>query len=343
MRIFTGLALTTTLCISLQARDQIRMAGSSTVFPFSSYVAEEFGVTTGNKTPVVESLGTGGGFKAFCAGDGLDTTDISNASRTMKTSEFELCEKNGVTDITGVMIGYDGIAIAQSKENSPSNITKEQLFLALAKEVPSQDGKLVANPYANWKEIDANLPDRSIVVYGPPATSGTRDSFQEQVMQPASKKFKAYGDKAGSYSSIREDGKYIPAGENDNIIVQKLAQDKNAYGIFGYSFLGENPDKISGAQIDGVSPTPQTIADGSYPIARSLYFYVKNSHKNSVKGLDGLVKLYISDEMIGQDGVLKDIGLVPMSNEMLKKVQDAVNANTKLTKAMVEKGIVLPK
>ncbi|CZE51525.1 PstS family phosphate ABC transporter substrate-binding protein [Campylobacter geochelonis] len=340
MKLVSTLAFATVLCVSLNAREQIKMAGSSTVFPFSSYVAEEFGATTSYKTPVVESLGTGGGFKAFCAGDGLDTTDISNASRPIKLSEFELCEKNGVTDISGVMIGYDGIAVAQSKDNKPINLTKEQLFLALAKEVPNEDGKLIPNPYNNWNQIDKNLENRPIVVYGPPATSGTRDSFEEQVMQSASKKFSSYGDKAGKYKTIREDGKYIPAGENDNLIVQKLVQDKNALGIFGYSFLVENPDKITGANIGGIAPNDKTIADGSYPIARSLFFYVKNSHKKDVKGLQELVDLYVSDAMIGKDGVLKTIGLVPMSDETLKRVQKAIKEDIKLTKEMVKAGTV---
>lgn len=342
---FGKLALSVTaaavLALSAQARDQIKMAGSSTVYPFSSYVAEEFGATTGNKTPVVESLGTGGGFKVFCAGDGLDTTDIANASRPIKKSEFDNCVANGVTDITGVMIGYDGISIAQSKANAAINFKIEHLFLALAEEVPV-DGKLVKNPYKNWNQVDASLPNRPIVVYGPPTTSGTRDAFEELVMEVGSKKFDAYGDAKGKYKKIRQDGAYIPAGENDNLIVQKLVQDKNALGIFGYSFLEENPDKVSGANINGIAPTAKTIGDGSYPVSRSLYFYVKNSHRAGVKGLDQFVDLFISDKMIGGNGVLKNIGLIPMQPDLLKKVQDTVKAKTKLTAEMVDKHTVLP-
>ena len=191
------------LSVSASARDQIKIVGSSTVYPFTSYVAEEFKAVTGNPTPVVESTGTGGGMKLFCAGDGLDTPDFTNASRPIKADEFAICVKNGVTDITGMMVGFDGIAVAQSKSNGEFALTKEHLFLALADEVPSSDGKsLIKNPYKTWNEIDAKLPNRKITVYGPPTTSGTRDSFDEMVMESASKKFDAYGDKKGKYKIL---------------------------------------------------------------------------------------------------------------------------------------------
>ncbi len=331
------------LGVSANARDQIKIVGSSTVYPFTSYVAEEFKAITGNKTPVVESTGTGGGMKIFCSGDGLDTPDFTNASRPIKAEEFETCVKNGVSDITGMMVGFDGIAIAQSTSNGEITLTKEHLFLALADEVPSKDGKsLVKNPYKMWNEIDAKLPNRKITVYGPPTTSGTRDSFDEMVMESASKKFEAYGDKKGKYKAIRQDGIFVPAGENDNLIVQKLTKDTAAFGIFGYSFLEENGDKVNGAMVDGVACTSENISSGKYPISRSLYVYAKNSHRGQVKGMDEFFKLYVDDKMIGQKGVLKTIGLVPMTAEDLKKVQAAVLAKTKLTEEMVKKHTILP-
>ena len=330
------------LSVSASARDQIKIVGSSTVYPFTSYVAEEFKAVTGNPTPVVESTGTGGGMKLFCAGDGLDTPDFTNASRPIKADEFAICVKNGVTDITGMMVGFDGIAIAQSKSNGEFALTKEQLFLALADEVPGKDGKLMKNPYKTWNEIDAKLPNRKITVYGPPTTSGTRDSFDEMVMEAASKKFDAYGDKKGKYKAIRQDGVFVPAGENDNLIVQKLTKDTAAFGIFGYSFLEENGDKVNGATVDGIAPTSENISSGKYPISRSLFIYAKNSHRGKVKGMDEFFKLYVDDKMVGQKGVLKTIGLVPMTAEELKKVQAAVLAKTKLTEEMVKKHTILP-
>ena len=330
------------LSVSASARDQIKIVGSSTVYPFTSYVAEEFKAVTGNPTPVVESTGTGGGMKLFCAGDGLDTPDFTNASRPIKADEFAICVKNGVTDITGMMVGFDGIAIAQSKSNGEFALTKEQLFLALADEVPGKDGKLMKNPYKTWNEIDAKLPNRKITVYGPPTTSGTRDSFDEMVMEAASKKFDAYGDKKGKYKAIRQDGVFVPAGENDNLIVQKLTKDTAAFGIFGYSFLEENGDKVNGATVDGIAPTSENISSGKYPISRSLFIYAKNSHRGKVKGMDEFFKLYVDDKMVGQKGVLKTIGLVPMTSEELKKVQAAVLAKTKLTEEMVKKHTILP-
>ena len=330
------------LSVSASARDQIKIVGSSTVYPFTSYVAEEFKAVTGNPTPVVESTGTGGGMKLFCAGDGLDTPDFTNASRPIKADEFAICVKNGVTDITGMMVGFDGIAIAQSKSNGEFALTKEQLFLALADEVPGKDGKLMKNPYKTWNEIDAKLPNRKITVYGPPTTSGTRDSFDEMVMEAASKKFDAYGDKKGKYKAIRQDGVFVPAGENDNLIVQKLTKDTAAFGIFGYSFLEENGDKVNGATVDGIAPTSENISSGKYPISRSLFIYAKNSHRGKVKGMDDFFKLYVDDKMVGQKGVLKTIGLVPMTSDELKKVQAAVLAKTKLTEEMVKKHTILP-
>ena len=321
-----------------QARDQVRIVGSSTVYPFSSYVAEELGATTKFPTPVVESTGSGGGMKLFCSGNGMNTPDITNASRPMKEKEWKLCQKNGVTDITGVMIGYDGIVFAQSNENRPVNFTKKQLLLAVAQKVPV-NGKLVMNPYKNWSDIDPSLPNREIVIYGPPTSSGTRDAFEELVMQKITKKMPGYGKK--KYSTIRQDGPYIPSGENDNLIVQKLEQNKKAFGIFGYGFLAENADKIAASKINGVIASPATVADASYPIARSLYFYIKNSHVAKVKAIKPYVDMFLSDNMSGTDGVLSEIGLIPASDDIRAKIKASVSKFTPLTLEMVKAKTVI--
>lgn len=289
-------------------REQIRIVGSSTVYPFSSYVAEEFGETTGHSTPVVESTGSGGGMKIFCRGNGLDTPDITNASRRMKPSEYERCRDNGVTDITEFVIGYDGIVLAQAKENPAIDLTPEQITLAVAAEVP-RDGSLVANPYDNWSEIDASLPDREIAIYGPPTTSGTRDAFEELVMEAATEDMAGYD---GGYTNVRQDGVYVPSGENDNLIVQKIDQNEDAFGIFGYSFLEENTNRIQGASIDGVEPLPEKISSGEYPVSRSLFFYTKNGHFDQVAGMTDYVELFLGETMIGPQGWLKDLGLIPL-------------------------------
>ena len=333
---------------SASARDQIKIVGSSTVYPFSSYVAEELGATTSFPTPVVESTGSGGGMKLFCAGNGMDTPDITNASRPMKEKEFALCQKNGVTEITGSMIGYDGIAFAQSNENKDMSLTRRQLFLAVAAEVPV-NGKLVPNPYKKWSDIDASLPNREIIIYGPPTSSGTRDAFEELVMQKASKKDEVYKTAAMAkgkkkfkgYHTIRQDGVYVPAGENDNLIVQKLERNKSSFGIFGYSFLAENADKIIPAKIDGKIPTPATIADGSYPVSRSLYFYVKKSHMKQVPAMKAYIDLFMSEQMISEDGVLKTIGLIPMAKDLRSKVQASVKGLNNLTADMVKSKVVV--
>lgn len=319
-----------------QARDQIKIVGSSTVYPFSSYVAEEFGATTKFKSPVVESTGSGGGHKLFLAGVGMDTPDITNSSRRMKASELEKNFANGNTEITECLIGYDGIAVAQNGENADFSISKEELAMAVAADVPV-DGKLVKNPYKTWNQINPNLPNRKILFYGPPTSSGTRDAFAEMVLGKFANKHKdlysavAPKGKAKKYEEVRQDGVYVPAGENDNLIVQKLTKDKDAFGIFGYSFLEENSDRIKGAQINGVSPEPDTIASGEYPISRSLYFYVKKAHLDKVPGMKEYVELFMSEKMIGPRGLLKRIGLVPLADELRAKVQKDVAALKNLT------------
>ncbi|MDT8896168.1 PstS family phosphate ABC transporter substrate-binding protein [Halomonas sp. I1] len=303
-----------------QEQEQLRIVGSSTVYPFASYVVEEFGATTEYATPVIESTGSGGGLRLFCNGVGNDTPDITNASRRMKPSEFERCQENGVTDITEAMVGYDGIAFAQSSENDAMSVTREQLFLALAAQVPV-DGELVDNPYQQWSDIDDSLPDREIAVYGPPTTSGTRDAFEELVMEAASEDMEAYGE---AYTDIRSDGAYIDSGENDNLIVQRLSENTDAFGIFGYSFLEENADTLVGSSIDGVEPTPEAIGSGEYPVSRSLFFYTKNQHAEDVPAMMEYANLFMSEKMIGDMGYLKGIGLIPAPEDLREEQRNAI-------------------
>ena len=330
------------LVTSLSARDQIKIVGSSTVYPFSSSVAEELGSTTKFPTPVVESTGTGGGMKLFCAGDDINTPDIANASRKMKDKEFQTCQENGVKDITEAIIGFDGIAIAQDSKDTGFNVTKAQLALAVAEEVPSKDGKsLIKNPYKKWSDIDASLPSREIIVYGPPKSSGTRDSFEELVLQHVFEKMPVYTDlfkadektnkKYEKYSVLRTDGVYVESGENDNLIVQKLTKNPAAVGIFGYSFLEENKDKVSGITIDNIAPTVDTISSGKYPIARSMYFYIKNSHLKDVPALKEYSNLFMSEKMIGKDGILTELGLVVLPEKVRSDARTKVMNNEKLT------------
>ena len=330
------------LATTLSARDQIKIVGSSTVYPFSSSVAEEFGATTKFPTPVVESTGTGGGMKLFCAGAGIDTPDITNASRRMKDKELQTCEENGVTDITEALIGFDGIAIAQSAGVKSFNVTKAQLALAVAEEVPSKDGKtLIKNPYKKWSDIDASLPNREIIVYGPPKSSGTRDSFEELVMQHVFEKMPVYTDlfkadetankKYKAYSVVRTDGVYVESGENDNLIVQKLTKNDAAVGIFGYSFLEENKDKVVGLSIDNVLPTAETIASAKYPVARSMYFYIKNQHAKEVPALKEYANLFMSEKMIGKEGILTELGLIPLTDDVRAAARTKVMNSEKVT------------
>ena len=306
---------------AVQARDQIRIVGSSTVFPFSTTVAETFGRTTDFKTPVVESTGSGGGLKLFCGGVGVGNPDITNASRRIKQSEIDRCAANGVTEITEVKIGYDGIALGRSKAGGDLSLTKAQIFLAFGKMVPV-DGKLVPNPYMMWNQIDASLPATKIEVMGPPPTSGTRDAFVELVMREGAEHFpeiEALKDDKNAFRSIsdamREDGAFVETGENDNLIVQKLQANPNAVGIFGFSFLDQNADVIKGAKVEGVEPTFDAIADGEYGVSRSLYFYVKKAHIGVVPGMLEFVEEFVSDKAYGEEGYLTDKGLIPLTEE----------------------------
>jgi phosphate transport system substrate-binding protein len=302
------------------ARDQIRIVGSSTVYPFTTTVAENFGKTSGMKTPVVESTGTGGGMKLFCASVGEDSPDMTNASRRIKKSEFEDCAKNGVTDIVEIKVGFDGLTIAASKDAPAMKLTKQQVFMALAKQVPDADGKLIDNPYKMWSDIDVSLPKEKIEVLGPPPTSGTRDSFMELAMEVGAAKFKSLEALKKSdakafeavWKSIREDGAYVEAGENDNLIVQKLQANPAALGIFGFSFLEENASSIKGLEIDGVAPAYETVASGDYKMARPLYVYAKKQHVGVVPGIAEFVAEYVSDKALGVDGYLADKGLITL-------------------------------
>ncbi|SDO87217.1 PstS family phosphate ABC transporter substrate-binding protein [Desulforhopalus singaporensis] len=314
-----SLAMTTQ---AMAARDYISIVGSSTVYPFATVVAEQYGRTSGAKTPKIESTGSGGGFKLFCGGVGVDHPDITNASRAIKSSEIATCAENGVKDIVEVKIGYDGIVLATSKKTAPLKLTRKDIFLALAKEVPDPDhsNKLIPNPYKTWKDVNPALPDNRIEVLGPPPTSGTRDAFVELAMEGGAKTFDFIKDMKKTDKkmykkichTIREDGAYVEAGENDNLIVQKLQANPVAAGIFGYSFLDQNSDVIQGSYIEGNEPTFEAIADGSYPVSRPLFFYVKKAHVDVIPGMKGYLAEFTSNKAWGDDGYLADKGLIPM-------------------------------
>ena len=321
-------------------RDHIEIVGSSTVYPFATVVAETFGKKTKFKTPTIESTGSGGGLKLFCSGNGINTPDITNSSRRIKKSEVELCAKNGVKNITEVQVGFDGIAIANAKKGSEFNLSLKDIFLALAKEVPGEkEGELIENPYKTWKDVNADLPDIKIEVLGPPPTSGTRDAFAELALEGGCKRIdwiKAMKktDKSKYKSichTIREDGAYIEAGENDNLIVQKLDKNEDALGVFGFSFLDQNSDKVKGAIVDGVEISFENIADGKYPVSRPLYFYVKGDHVGKVPGIAEYLAEFTSDEAWGDDGYLTEKGLIPLSEEKREEISKATRELTVLS------------
>lgn len=314
-----------------EARDQIRIVGSSTVYPFATVVAEEFGTKTDFRTPIVESTGTGGGFKLFCGGVGEQFPDIANASRKIKDSETQLCKSNGVNKIIEVPIGFDGITFANSIDGNKYDLTKKEIFLALAKKVP-QNGALVDNPYKMWNEIDPKLPAKKIEVYGPPPTSGTRDAFAEIIMDgvcvdlPEFKKEYTKEDVLKKQcQQLREDGAYIESGENDNLIVQKLKNNKDALGIFGYSYLDQNGATIQGSHIEGVVPTFENIASGKYPVSRSLYIYAKGENIGEVNGLKEFLKEFVSEEASGDEGYLSGKGLIPLKKEQREAARKIVD------------------
>ncbi len=319
------------------ARDQIRVVGSSTVFPFSTAAAEQFGRSTAFKTPVVESTGSGGGLKLFCGGVGLEHPDVTNSSRRIKASEVELCASNGVAEIVEVQVGFDGIVLANSRDSARYELTLEQVFLALAKQVPV-NGVLVDNPHEKWSDIDPSLPAVDIEVLGPPPTSGTRDAFVELGMEGGAKAIPMLAElrkkdkkafKAVAHS-LREDGAYVEAGENDNLIVQKLGANPSALGIFGFSFLDQNADRVQGSIVGGVEPTFENIAAGDYGVSRSLYFYVKKAHVGVVPGIQEFVAEFTSEAAAGDDGYLADKGLIPLPADEREKVRESTAALTPL-------------
>ena len=325
------LAITAAAATTAQARDSIRIVGSSTVFPYTQAVAEQFANLTGFPSPIVESTGTGGGMKIFCEGIGENTPDVTGASRAMKASEYELCQSNGVTDITEALIGFDGLSMAVSRENPHDwDLTLGEIYLALGAEVPV-DGEWVENPYTKWSEINPDLPDVEILAYGPPPTSGTRDAWVELAMHAGCEELDYVKDGGfdGDWieencSRMRTDGPFVEAGENDNLIVQRLNADPNAFGIFGYSFLFENLDTLKPVKIEGVEPNQDTIADKSYPVSRPLYFYVKNAHRGVIPGLEEFIEEYMSDDALAYDGYLAERGLVALSEDRMMELQDAV-------------------
>lgn len=337
------------------ARDQIFIVGSSTVYPFATVVAEQFGNTTSFKTPKIESTGSGGGLKLFCAGVGVEHPDITNASRRIKKSECDTCAKNGITDIIEMKIGYDGIVIANSKESAQMKLSRKDLFMALARQIPDASGKLIDNPNKTWKDVNPSLPNNPIEVYGPPPTSGTRDAFAELAMEAGAKKIAdlktlrgikkgdpklvemmtklgmkdpkkmiaVFTEKKGKAPkgkdifksvahSVREDGAYKEAGENDVLIVKKLTGNPNSLGIFGFSFLDQNADKIQGSVVDGIAPSFDAIADGKYPVSRPLFFYVKKAHVDKIGGIREYLKEFTSEKAWGGEGYLSEKGMIPM-------------------------------
>ncbi|GMG86087.1 PstS family phosphate ABC transporter substrate-binding protein [Biformimicrobium ophioploci] len=338
-RVIAGTLAALTLSASsaaLAARDHISIVGSSTVYPFATVVAERFSKATRFKAPVVESTGSGGGLKLFCSGTGESTPDITNASRRIKQSEVDLCASNGVKDIVEVQIGFDGIVLANATSAERMSLTRRDIFLALAKQVPNPDGSqtLVENPYKTWKDVNPTLPAKKIEVLGPPPTSGTRDAFAELAMEGGCKTFdfiaamksadkKTY--KAVCHS-VREDGAYIDAGENDNLIVNKLNANPDALGVFGFSFLEQNIDKVQGSIIEGQEPTFETIADKSYPVSRPLFFYVKKAHVGVIPGIAEFLAEFTSEKAWGDEGYLTDKGMIPMPRAARSEI--ATNART---------------
>ncbi|MCH8491365.1 MAG: substrate-binding domain-containing protein [Oceanicaulis sp.] len=343
-------------------RQGLRIVGSSTVFPFTTAVAENFGAKTEFPTPVVESVGTGGGMNLFCAGVGLDYPDLTGASRRMLATEFQLCRDNGVTSITEIRIGFDGIVIANSTDAEPVDFDLEDIYLALAAEIPMpvtdsgeamftpagalregvshadlaghDCGTFIANPYRRWSEVDPNLPAERIEVFGPPPTSGTRDAWIELGINGGARKISCMAEMRASdrvrfnalASRLREDGAWIDAGEDDNVIVRTVNNTPGMFGVFGYSYLEQNADRVQGAEIDRVSPTYDLISSGEYPISRSMYVYVKNQHDGIVPGLREFIEELTDDEAWGPFGYLADRGLIALPEA--RRAEEAAQAST---------------
>ena len=339
--IIAAFAVSASLAGAANAREQLSLAGSSTVLPFATIIAEEMGKNPQFKTPVVESGGSSVGKKGVCDGIGTEYIDIGNASSRMKTSELEYCDSNGV-DLTEIKVGYDGIAVANSLEGQTLTISKADLGMALTAEIPQEDGTWIPNPFKKWSDINAEYPDIEIRVYGPPTTSGTRASFAEMVNQKAycgkdelaKKASAARDDKKGKKCrAMRTDGAYIEAGEQDNLIVQKLQEDPTSYGIFGFSYLDQNRDTLQSAIIDGGGATFEAIASGDYAISRALYFYVKHAHIGVVPGIAEYMEEWTKHW--GEDGILADAGMVPMPDEEQASFEQAMTDLPKLTADML--------
>ena len=322
-------------------RNGIWAAGSSTVFPFATRVAENFGRNNPEGAPPrVESLGTGGGIQAFCQGVGPSTPDIANASRPMKQSEFDKCAENGVTDIVELKIGYDGIVVATARNGASFNFELKDLYEGLAKEAPGPNGTFVPNPARTWADINPALPNQRIQVYGPPPTSGTRDAFLELGMTPGAKLIPAVaaveeqdGDRFEALAhTVREDGAWVDSGENDNAILQTLTRTPGSLGVFGFSFLEQNLDTVKAETIDGVAPSPETISNGTYPLARSLYIYVKKAHIGVTPGLQEFLIEFTSEAAVGRGGYLQDRGLVPLPEAELVQQRAIATALTPMAR-----------
>ena len=340
--------LLTTLAVVLfntasQAREQLSIAGSSTVLPFATIIAEEMGKNPTYKTPIVESGGSSVGKKGVCQGIGSEYIDIGNASSRMKASELDYCNKNGV-DLTEIKVGYDGIAVANSLQGETLVISKSDLGKALTAYIPQEDGTWIQNPYKKWSDINPAYPNIEIRVYGPPTTSGTRASFAEMVNQkaycakdPVAKAASiARDDKNGKQCrAMRTDGACVEAGEQDNLIVQKLQEDIYAYGIFGFSYLDQNTDTLQSAVVDGTPATFELIASGEYAISRALWFYVKHGHVGVIPGIEEYLNEWTKHW--GDNELLSDSGMIPMPEDERNAYAKAMIELPKLTTDMLSK------
>lgn len=319
-------------------RQHLHIVGSSTVYPFIATVAENFGRENNHKTPVIEATGTGGGFKLFCAGVGANFPDFVNASRKIHNSEIKKCQNNGITNPIEIKIGYDGIVLANSNLSSKFKLTSQQIFLAIASQVPdsSDPSKLITNPYHKWQEIDKNLPNKTIAIYGPPTTSGTRDAFIELLMMPTCLELLAFKNsfkdekiRNKNCQIIRSDGHFIEAGENDNLIVQKLKNNPDALGIFGFGFFEENHQLLQIAKIDDIEASYENIVNKSYKISRPLFVYFKKEHLDLFPFATNFIAELLSKNTLGFEGYLLQKGLIPLTDLELQKVRDEVNINLK--------------
>ncbi|MGF1475744.1 MAG: substrate-binding domain-containing protein [Geminicoccaceae bacterium] len=329
-----ALAATTALAApqvaNAQSREQIRVVGSSTVYPFTTAVAENFAQETDFQPPIVESTGTGGGFQLFCEGVGAGHPDINDASRPMTDSERDLCAQNGVKNVTELQVGNDGIVLASDKSTDQLDVSRAQLWQALAAETV-QDGEIVDNPYQRWSDIDSSLPDLDIVVFGPPTTSGTRDAFVELAMEAGCAEFEAVKQldeerKSTVCTQMRSDGGFVEAGENDNVIVQRLGSQSGSFGLFGFSYYDQNRADLQAAQIGGVGPNADSIGSGDYSLSRPLFIYVKDAHVGSIPGLAEFLDYYTSPEVFGPNGFLIEQGLIPMTDDKRQEVTDKVGS-----------------